>query len=63
MGAACRRPRCAWRAWCILKGAQPGDLSIEVVTQHKLSINAEVDREIGVTISPEILAKADNLIK
>ena len=47
----------------ILKGARAGDLPIEVVTQHKLSINLRMAREIGVTISPELRARADNVIE
>jgi ABC-type uncharacterized transport system substrate-binding protein len=34
----------------IVRGAQPGDLPIEVVTEHKLSINIRMARQIGVTI-------------
>ena len=45
----------------IHKGARPGDLPIEVVNEHKLSIDLRVAREIGVTIPPEVLARAQNV--
>lgn len=47
----------------VLKGARPGDLPIEVVTQHKLSIDLRQAREIGVTIPPEMLARADKVLE
>jgi putative tryptophan/tyrosine transport system substrate-binding protein len=47
----------------ILKGARPGDLPIEVVTQHKLSINFRIARQIGVIISPELRTRAESVIE
>lgn len=47
----------------VLKGAQPGDLPIEVVTRHKLSIDLRQAHEIGVTIPAEVLARADKVLE
>ncbi|WP_431267998.1 ABC transporter substrate-binding protein [Dankookia sp. P2] len=47
----------------ILRGARPGDLPVEAVTRHGLVVNLKVAQEIGVTIPPEILGRADRVIK
>ena len=47
----------------ILKGAKPGDLHVEVVRRHELIINLKTAREIGVTIPPEVLKRADQVIQ
>jgi ABC-type uncharacterized transport system substrate-binding protein len=47
----------------ILKGAKPGDLPVEAVVRHELVINVRTAREIGVTIPPEVLKRANETIQ
>jgi putative tryptophan/tyrosine transport system substrate-binding protein len=47
----------------ILKGANPGEIPVEVNPKIRFAINLKVAKSLGLTIAPEVLYRADQLVR
>ena len=47
----------------ILQGAKPGDLPVELPTKFELAINTRTAKAMGLTISPALLVRADQILE